>query len=146
MNHIPRPVEILLVEDNPDDADLLVDALQNRGSRPRVRVVEDGVAALAYLRRKDPYDGAQRPDLILLDLNLPKKSGHEVLAEMKADDDLKRIPVIVLTTSAAAPDIVRSYDLGASCYVTKAADLDRFFAIVDAVDALWLNTASLLPR
>jgi two-component system response regulator len=146
MNGVTRPAEILLVEDNPDDADLVVDALQSRGSKPRVRVVEDGVAALAYLRREKPYDSAQRPDLILLDLNLPKKSGHEVLAEMKADEALKCIPVVVLTTSEASLDILRSYDLGASCYVTKPADLDRFFAIIDAVDALWLRTASLLPR
>jgi CheY-like chemotaxis protein len=146
MNDIAKPVQILLVEDNPDDADLLVEALQNKDSRPTVQVVEDGVAALKCVRGDPPFGRADRPDLIFLDLNLPRKSGHEVLAEIKKDPQLRSIPVIVLTTSSAPPDIAKSYDLGASCFITKPFDLDRLLAIVDAIDSFWLRTASLLPR
>jgi CheY-like chemotaxis protein len=146
MNNVSKPVEILIVEDNPDDADLFVEALQNRASHPNVQVVEDGVAALKCVRGDAPYGNAHRPDLIFLDLNLPRKSGHEVLAEIKADPQLRSIPVIVLTTSTAGPDITKSYDLGASCFITKPFDLDQLLAIVDAIDSFWLRTASLLPR
>lgn len=139
-------IEILMVEDNPDDADLMADAIEKEQRGARVQVVEDGAAGIAYLRRREPYTHAVRPDLILLDLNLPKKSGHEVLAEIKADADLKRIPVIVLTTSASDQDVVKSYDLGANCYITKPLDLDQLLAMVGAIDTFWLRTATLAPR
>lgn len=146
MNGEKKFVEILMVEDNSDDADLLADALQQEHERARVHVVEDGDAALAFLRRSGQYSSAPRPDLILLDLNLPKKSGHELLAEIKSDADLKRIPVIILTTSSSELDVVSSYNLGANCYITKPLDLDRFTSIVGAIDKFWLRTATLSPR
>jgi CheY-like chemotaxis protein len=146
MNVDKRFIEILMVEDNSDDADMMAEALQQEDERARVRVVEDGDAALAYLQRRGPFAGVARPDLILLDLNLPKKSGHELLAEIKADPELKRIPVIILTTSSSDLDVMSSYNLGANCYITKPLDLDRFTSIVGAIDKFWLRTATLAPR
>lgn len=140
-----RAVEILLVEDNPDDIDLTIEAFRESSSASRLHVVENGVDALAYLRRQGEFVEAQRPDLILLDLNLPKKSGHEVLAEIKADPSLRRIPVVVLTTSAADADVARSYELAANCYITKPLDLDAFFGVVRLVDRFWRDAATL-PR
>ena len=139
-------IEILMVEDNIDDADLMAEALQREHERARVQVVEDGDAALSYLRRTGSFAAAPRPDLILLDLNLPKKSGHELLAEIKADPELKRIPVIILTTSSSDLDVMSSYNLGANCYITKPLDLDRFTSVVGAIDRFWLRTATLSPR
>ncbi len=141
-----RFIEILMVEDNNDDADLMAEALQQEHERARVKVVEDGDAALAYLQRSGAFASVPRPDLILLDLNLPKKSGHEVLAEIKADPELKHIPVIILTTSSSDLDVMSSYNLGANCYITKPLDLDRFTSIVGAIDKFWLRTATLSPR
>ena len=140
-----RAVEILLVEDNPDDIDLTIEAFRESSSVSRLHVVENGVDALAYLRRQGEYADAQRPDLILLDLNLPKKTGHEVLAEIKSDPNLRRIPVVVLTTSAADADVTRSYELSANCYITKPLDLDAFFGVVRLVDRFWRDAATL-PR
>jgi DNA-binding response OmpR family regulator len=141
-----KSIEILMIEDNSDDADLMADALQQQHERAHVQVVEDGDAALAYLRRSGAFSSAPRPDLILLDLNLPKKSGHELLAEIKSDPSLKRIPVIILTTSSSELDVMSSYNLGANCYITKPLDLDRFTSIVGAIDKFWLRTATLSPR
>src|SRR5215468_11155270 len=140
-----RSVEILLVEDNPDDVDLTIEAFKESSSKSRLHVVEDGVEALAFLRRQGTYAAAPRPDLILLDLNLPKKSGHEVLREVKADPDLRQIPVVVLTTSAADNDVDRSYQLAANCYITKPVDLDAFVSVVRMVDRFWRDIATL-PR
>ncbi len=119
-----KPIEILLVEDNPGDVRLTQEALTDGKVRNNMQVVEDGVEAVAFLRREGKYANASRPDLILLDLNLPKKDGREVLAEIKADEDLRRIPVVVLTTSKAEEDIFKAYDQHANCYITKPVDLD----------------------
>jgi len=121
-----EPIEILLVEDSPDDAALTVDALRSGRVHNRISVVDDGVEAMAFLRREGAYADAPRPDLVLLDLNLPRKDGSEVLAEIKADPDLSTIPVVVLTTSEAEEDILRSYKLHANAYVTKPVDFEQF--------------------
>lgn len=140
-----RSVEILLVEDNPDDVDLTIEAFRESHSPSRLHVVEDGVEALAFLRRQGGYSDAPRPDLILLDLNLPRKTGYEVLVEVKADPVLRGIPVVVLTTSAAEADVARSYALSANCFITKPVDLDAFFGVVRLVDRFWRNIVTL-PR
>ena len=138
-----RPVEILLVEDNPGDARLTREALRDTKVHNRLNVATDGVEALAYLRRQGKYAHAARPDLILLDLNLPRKDGREVLAEIKADDDLRSIPVVVLTTSRAEQDIVRSYNLHANAYVTKPVDLDQFITVVKSIEDFWFTIVRL---
>lgn len=138
-----RPVEILLVEDNPGDARLTKEALKDGKVYNRLTVVPDGVEALAYLRREGQYAGAAQPDLILLDLNLPRKDGREVLEEIKADDGLKRIPVVILTSSSAEQDVLKSYGLHANCYVTKPVDLDQFMAAVKAIEDFWLTVVTL---
>jgi CheY-like chemotaxis protein len=140
-----RSVEILLVEDNPDDIDLTIEAFKESSSESRLHVVEDGVQALDFLRRRGPHADAPRPDLILLDLNLPRKSGHEVLQEIKSDPDLRQIPVVVLTTSAADNDVLRSYELAANCFITKPVDLDAFLYVVRVVDRFWRDVATLPP-
>lgn len=129
-----RSAEILLVEDNPDDIDLTVEALRENHSTHHLHVVENGTDALAFLRRDGTYAMAPRPDLVLLDLNLPKKSGYEVLEAIKADPRLQRIPVVILTSSAAESDRRRSADLGADGYVTKPVDLDDFLRVVEAIN------------
>jgi CheY-like chemotaxis protein len=139
------PVEILLVEDNPGDVRLTREAFKEGKAFANLNVVEDGVEALAFLRRQGHYAGVVRPDLILLDLNLPRKDGREVLAEIKADPDLKRIPVVVLTTSQAEQDVLRSYDLQASAYITKPIDLDRFLEVIRTIDNFWLKVVRLPP-
>jgi CheY-like chemotaxis protein len=141
----PVPVEILLVEDNPGDVDLTVEALKEGRIANHLNVVDDGVEALAYLRRQGRYREAVRPDLILLDLNLPKMDGREVLSAIKSDPSLKTIPVVVLTTSEAEQDIVKSYELHANCYVTKPVDLSQFIKVVRSIDDFWL-TVVRLPR
>jgi chemotaxis family two-component system response regulator Rcp1 len=138
-------IEVLLVEDNPGDVRLTKEALKEAKVRNNLHVVEDGVAALRFLRREGEYNSAPRPDLILLDLNLPKKDGREVLEEIKADNALKTIPVVVLTTSHAEEDIVRSYNLHANCYVTKPVDLDQFIRIVKSIEDFWLTIVRLPP-
>ncbi len=137
------PIEILLVEDNPGDVRLTVEVLKDARVRNNMRTVNDGVAALAYLRREGIYADAPRPDLILLDLNLPKKDGREVLAEIKADPDLRRIPVVVLTVSKDEEDILKSYDLYANCYINKPIDLDQFITVVKSIEDFWLTIVKL---
>ena len=145
MNAESRWIDILLVEDNPGDVRLTKEALKEAKVRNNLHVVEDGVAALHFLRREGEFSGVPRPDLILLDLNLPKKDGREVLEEIKADSALKTIPVVVLTTSHAEEDIVRSYNLHANCYVTKPVDLDQFIRIVKSIEDFWLTIVRLPP-
>ncbi|MGO9572618.1 MAG: response regulator [Desulfomonilaceae bacterium] len=139
-------IEILLVEDNPGDVRLTREALKDGKIVNNLHVAEDGVDALAFLRREGKYHNAVRPELILLDLNLPKKDGREVLAEIKADNDLKRIPVVILTSSAAEQDIVKSYNLHANCYVTKPVDLDQFINVVKSIEHFWLSVVKLPPE
>lgn len=140
---IGRPIEILLVEDSPGDVRLTKEALREGKVCNNLSVVEDGVEALAFLRREGRYVQATRPDLILLDLNLPKKSGREVLADIKGDERLRRIPVVVLTTSKAEQDILEMYDLHANCYITKPVDLDQFITVVKSVEDFWLTIVKL---
>ncbi len=138
-----KPIEILLVEDNPDDANLTVDALKEGRVRNNVRVVEDGIEAMSYLRRQGRNATALRPDLILLDLNLPRKNGREVLAEIKEDRDLKRIPVVIMTTSKSEQDVFDSYNLHANCYITKPVDLDQFMGVVRKIEDFWFTIVKL---
>ncbi|MGH7134943.1 MAG: response regulator [Pirellulales bacterium] len=137
------PIDILLVEDNPDDAALTIDTLKSGRIRNQVTHVEDGAEAMLYLRRQQPYAEAPRPDLILLDLQLPKKNGREVLMEVKEDHDLKRIPVVIMTTSAAEQDIFESYNLHANCYLTKPVELDEFIGVVRKIEDFWLTVVKL---
>ncbi len=140
-----RAIEILMVEDNPGDVRLTREALKGGKVLNQLHVVEDGVAALDFLYRRPPHQNAPRPDLILLDLNLPKMDGREVLARIKSDDSLKIIPVVVLTTSQAEEDVLRAYRLSANCYVTKPVDLHQFNRIVQAVEEFWLTIVRLPP-
>ena len=138
-----RPVEILLVEDNPGDVELTIEALKEGKVANTLHVCFDGVEAIDYLRRRGKYEKATRPDLILLDLNLPRKDGREVLADIKVDDQLKHIPVVVLTTSEAEADIVKSYALHANCYICKPVDLTQFIRVVKSIDEFWLAVCEL---
>lgn len=140
-----RSIQILLVEDNPGDARLTIEAMREAKVRNKIHIVEDGVQAMQFLRREGTYADARRPDLILLDLNLPKKDGREVLAEVKADPALRRIPVVVLTTSSADEDVLRAYDLHANCYVTKPVDLTQFMKIVSQIEEFWVKVV-ILPK
>jgi CheY-like chemotaxis protein len=140
------PVEILLVEDNPGDVRLTREAWKEGKLRNNLHVAEDGVEALAFLRRQGRHGDAARPDLILLDLNLPRKDGREVLAEIKQDPNLKHIPVVILTTSKAEQDILKTYDLHANCYITKPLDMDQFIRVVKSIEEFWLETVTLPPR
>jgi CheY-like chemotaxis protein len=142
---IARPVEILLVEDNPGDVRLTLEVFRDGKVINSLRVAKDGVEALAILRHEGKYVDARRPDIILLDLNLPKKDGREVLAEIKADDSLKCIPVVVLTCSRAERDILKSYNLHANCYITKPVALDQFIQVVKAIEDFWLTIVKLPP-
>ena len=135
-----------MVEDNPGDVRLTQEVLKEGKVHNNLQVVGDGVEAMAFLRRKNSYSQAPRPDLILLDLNLPKKDGREVLQEIKADRHLNRIPVVVLTTSDADEDILRSYDLRANCYITKPVDLDQFIRVIRSIEAFWLTIVTLPMR
>jgi two-component system, chemotaxis family, response regulator Rcp1 len=141
-----KPIEILLVEDNPGDVRLAVEALRDARVRNQLHVVYDGVEAMSFLRREGQYGGVPRPDLILLDLNLPRKDGHEVLADIKQDEDLKRIPVVILTSSTAEQDILEAYNLHANCYITKPVHLDNFLQIVKCIEDFWLVIVRLPPR
>ena len=138
-----RPIEILLVEDNPGDVRLTVEGLNEGKVRNNLHVAKDGVEALSFLRRQGEHADAVRPDLILLDLNLPRKDGREVLADIKADPDLKTIPVVVLTTSRAEQDVLHSYELQANCYITKPVDLDQFITVVKSIENFWLTIVTL---
>ena len=140
-----RPVQILLVEDNPGDVRLTMEALKEAKVINQLTVVKDGIEALSLLRRQGQYAGAARPDLILLDLNLPKKDGREVLAEIKADDNLKQIPVVILTTSQDEQDVLKSYNLYANCYITKPVDLEQFMKVVKSIEDFWLGIV-VLPK
>jgi len=141
-----RAIEILMVEDSPIDVLMAREALQQAKVLNNLSVTENGVEALAFLRREDRYAGAPRPDLILLDLNMPRKDGREVLQELKADPELKCIPVVVLTTSKAEEDIVKSYGLHANCYITKPVDFERFVSVVQTIQDFWFTVVTLPPR
>ena len=139
----PVPIEILLVEDNPGDARLTREALRDARVRNNLHVAADGVDALAFLRRQGKHAAVAKPDLILLDLNLPKKDGREVLEEVKGDDQLRHIPVVILTTSQAERDIGESYRLRANAYVTKPVDLEQFLKVVQSIEHFWLEIVKL---
>ena len=141
-----KAIDILLVEDNPGDADLAREALEGSKLNNKLYVVDDGEKAMAFLNRQGSYTGMPRPDLILLDLNLPKKDGRQVLAEIKTTDELKRIPVVILTTSQAEADIIRTYDLHANCYITKPIDLNQFLHVVKSIEDFWLSIVILPPK
>ncbi|MEG4939314.1 response regulator [Microcoleus sp. F4-D5] len=138
-----RPIEILLIEDSPSDADLAIEVINQGKILNNLHFVEDGVEAIKFLRRKEPYLSVPRPDLILLDLHLPKKSGVEVLEEIKTDPKLKLIPVVILSTSAAPEDIFKSYSLHANCYITKPVDLVQFTKVVRLIEEFWLAVVKL---
>jgi chemotaxis family two-component system response regulator Rcp1 len=140
------PIEILLVEDNPGDVRLTKEALKEGKVYSNLHTVKDGVEAMEFLRREGKYKSVPRPDIILLDLNLPKKDGREVLQEIKTDGELRRIPVVVLTTSKAEEDVLRTYDLHANCYVTKPVDLEKFMVVVKTIDSFWLTVVTLPPN
>ena len=141
-----KPIEILMVEDNPGDVELALEAMENSKIRNTVSVAGDGEEAMVFLRRTGKHAGAPRPDLILLDLNLPKKDGREVLAEIKADDELKQIPVVIMTASQAEEDILKSYNLHCNCYVTKPIDLHQFISVIKAIEDFWLTIVRLPPN
>lgn len=138
-----RGIEILLVEDNPGDVRLTIEGLNEAKVRNNLHVARDGVEALEFLRRQGQFAAAVRPDLILLDLNLPRMDGHQVLAEVKSDPDLKSIPVVILTTSSAEQDILQSYQLQANCYITKPVDLEQFIKVVRSIEDFWLTIVTL---
>ncbi|MEH2270175.1 MAG: response regulator [Nostoc sp.] len=140
------PIQVLLVEDNPGDAQLTRIALEDSKISIHLNVVEDGVEAMAFLRKQEKYAKAAHPDIILLDLNLPRKDGREVLAEIKGDENLKRIPVVVLTTSQAEEDILKAYNLCANCYITKPVDFDQFVKIVQSIENFWFAIVKLPPE
>jgi two-component system, chemotaxis family, response regulator Rcp1 len=149
MNRTPatsKTVDILLVEDNPADVRLTELAFEEGRVTNHLYVAEDGVEAMAFLRRGPGHENAPRPDLILLDLNLPRKDGREVLAEIKADEELKRIPVVVLTTSEDEKDILKSYNLHANCYIHKPVDFKQFMHIVQSLEGFWLTVVRLPPK
>lgn len=141
-----NPIAILMVEDNPGDAELAREALTSAKVLNTLHVVGDGVEAMEFLRCSGAYANAPRPDLILLDLNLPRKDGHETLAEIKADPDLRRIPVVILTSSDAEADILRSYDLHANCYLTKPVEFENFAEVVRSIEDFWLVAVKLPPK
>ena len=145
-HEVAPPVEILLVEDNPGDVRLTQEALKEGKVYNNLHWAKDGVEALEFLRQQGKHGKAPRPDIILLDLNLPKKDGREVLEEIKTDEDLKRIPVVVLTTSKAEEDVLRTYNLHANCYVTKPVDLEKFIVVVKSIDVFWLTVVTLPPN
>lgn len=138
-------LNVLLVEDNPADVRLTVEALRDAKVANALNVVNDGVEALAFLRREGEHADAIRPDLVILDLNLPRLDGKDVLAAIKRDAELRRIPVAVLTTSVAEADVMRSYDLGANCYITKPVGLEQFLAVVRSIESFWLGVVRLPP-
>jgi len=143
---LSRPIDILLVEDNPGDVRLTREALREGKIRNNLHVARDGVEALAFLRREGAHANAPRPDVVLLDLNLPRKSGREVLSEVKQDPALRKIPVVILTSSEAEEDILRAYDLHANCYITKPVDLDQFIKVVKSIEDFWFTVVKLPPE
>lgn len=143
LEDIGRAAEFLLVEDNPGDVRLTCEALTESKVKNNLSIVGDGMEAMAFLRREEPYTDAPRPDVILLDLNLPKKNGLEVLEEIKADPSLKRIPVVIITSSEAEQDILKTYDLHVNCYVNKPVDLEQFIKVVQSIETFWLTIVKL---
>ncbi len=141
-----KAIDILLIEDNPGDVRLAQEALKESKVKNRLYVVEDGVEAMTFLRQQGQYKAVPRPDLILLDLNLPRKSGREVLAEVKNDESLKRIPVVVLTVSRAEEDVIRCYNNYANCYITKPLDFNQFMEITRSIEEFWLTIVKLPPK
>jgi len=141
-----KPIKILLVEDNPGDADLAREALEESKIKNDLYVVDDGEKAMQFLYRQGEYTSVPRPDLVLLDLNLPKKDGREVLKEIKSDPGLRRIPVVILTISKAEEDVLKSYDLHANCYITKPIDLSQFMKVVRSIEDFWLTIVKLPPE
>lgn len=146
MNPATKAIEILLVEDDPGDIDLIEEALEDAKLQINLNSVRDGVEALAYLRQEGKYNQAISPDLILLDLNLPRRDGREVLQDIKGDNYFKRIPVVVLTTSDAEEDILKSYNLGANCYVSKPLGMQDFIKIVESIENFWFTVVKLPPK
>lgn len=144
--HHPKRIEILLVEDNPADIRLTAEVLKDAKLCNDLQIARDGIEALQYLQRKGKFAGKPRPDLVLLDLNLPRLDGREVLRKIKEDDDLKRIPVVILTTSDAEQDILNSYDLHANCYITKPVDLEQFSKVVHCIEDFWFSIVKLPPK
>ena len=138
-----EPIDILLVEDSPGDVRLTKEALKESKVLNKLHVVNDGVEALKFLQRQDGVSASARPDIILLDLNLPKRDGREVLAEIKDDSSLKKIPVVILTTSQEERDIIRSYELHANCYITKPVDLEQFMTVIKSIEDFWLTIVKL---
>jgi chemotaxis family two-component system response regulator Rcp1 len=143
MNGRGRPIEILLVEDNPSDIRLVQEAFKEGKIWNNLHIARDGEKALAFLRKEGPFKDAPHPDLILLDLNLPRMDGREMLVHVKAAEELRRIPVVILTTSKSEEDILRSYDLHANCYITKPVDLDQFIRVVQSIEYFWLSIVML---
>ncbi|MBP1722690.1 MAG: Two-component system response regulator [Deltaproteobacteria bacterium] len=141
-----RPIHILMAEDNPDDIELTIEALKDSRVRNRLIVVKDGEEAISYLQGNGKYQHAVRPDLILLDLNMPKKNGRDVLREIKNDPKLRRIPVVILTTSQEEDDIAYTYDLHANCYITKPLDFNQFLKVVKSIEDFWLTVVRLPPQ
>jgi two-component system, chemotaxis family, response regulator Rcp1 len=146
MSTEPKTFIVLVAEDDPDDCLLVREAWQENHLPSEIRFVSDGEEAIAFLRRQGKHAKAPRPDLILLDLNLPKKDGREVLAEIKADEDLKRIPVVILTTSKEEEDIIKTYNLHANCYISKPIDLSQFMKVVRSIEDFWLTIVKLPPN
>ena len=145
-NKSVRPIDILLVDDSKGDVRLAIEALKDSKMVNEVQAVYDGVEAMAYLRREGKYANATRPDLVLLDLNMPKKDGREVLTEMKADPDLRCIPVVILTVSNAEEDVMKAYCLQAACFITKPVDLDQFIKVVNSIDNFWFSIVTFPPK
>lgn len=143
ISSLGRPADFLLVEDNPGDVRLTQEALKSHKVQNNLHVATDGEEALAFLRRQGKYANAPRPDIILLDLNLPRKDGREVLAEIKSDSNLKAIPVVIITSSEAEQDVVKSYSLNANCYITKPVNLDQFIKVVQSINDFWLTIVKL---
>lgn len=141
-----RPIQILMVEDSLDDIDITMEALKDAKVSNDLAAVRDGVQAMAYLRRQGDFQDASRPDVILLDLNLPRKDGRQVLEEIKSDPDLQKIPVVVLTTSEADEDILRAYELHANCYITKPVDMKQFIKVVRTIEDFWFTVVRLPPQ
>jgi CheY-like chemotaxis protein len=144
--HTLNPIEVLLVDDNPGDVRLMQEALKDSKVHNNLHVVNDGEEAMSFLRREGKYSGSPEPNLIMLDLNLPGKDGREVLDEIKNDTALKHIPVVIVTTSAADEDILKSYSLHANCYVTKPVNIEQFIKVVHAIEDFWFSIVKLPPR
>ncbi len=145
-NTIPDVIDILIVEDNPGDARLIREVLNTNKISNSLYIVNDGVEAMSFLKNEGRYEGVPKPDLIILDLNLPKKDGREVLAEIKADESLRHIPVVIMTISQAEEDILKSYKLHANCYITKSIDLNEFIKVIKSIEDFWFSVVKLPPK